>query len=226
MKNNTTHKLLICIAPQNQGEKLYSIANENGASGGTLMLGRGTAQNAILQLLGLGDTSKDLVFIVSKTEEVELIAQAIHNAESTKRSHFGVLLSVGVNNFFRAGESFLDIDRKDLAMERESGVQLIQVIVNKGYADDVMAAARKAGATGGTIINARGTAKSDDAEFFGIQLVPEKEILLTIVEGDKADDVYKAICELPCLAEKGSGIAFRIPGSNFDILGKPTGDAK
>ena len=60
---------------------------------------------------------------------------------------------------------------------------LISVILNKGYADDAMAAARKAGAGGGTVINARGTAREDDAKFFGMHIVPEKEMLM--ISADK-----------------------------------------
>jgi hypothetical protein len=47
-------------------------------------------------------------------------------------------------------------------MKAENNYQMINVIVNKGYAEDAMSAARKAGAGGGTIIGARGTAKEDD----------------------------------------------------------------
>ena len=40
--------------------------------------------------------------------------------------------------------------------ERKSAYALIVTIVNRGYADDVMDAARNAGARGGTIMYARG----------------------------------------------------------------------
>ena len=69
--------------------------------------------------------------------------------------------------------------------------EMINVIVNKGYAEDAMAAARKAGAGGGTIINARGTAKECDAKFLGIEIVPEKEMLLILVPKDKKDEIIK-----------------------------------
>ncbi len=102
--------------------------------------------------------------------------------------------------------------------------KLISVILNKGYADDAMAAARKAGAGGGTIIHARGTAREEDVSFLGIPLVPEKEMLLILVEQDKSDAVFNAICSLPCLAEPGSGIAYSMDVDNFTGLGKNTSD--
>ena len=70
-------------------------------------------------------------------------------------------------------------------MSAENNYQMINVIVNKGYAEDAMAAARKAGAGGGTIIGARGTAKEGDAAFFGMKIVPEKEMLMILVPAEK-----------------------------------------
>ena len=42
---------------------------------------------------------------------------------------------------------------------------LILTVVNRGYADEVMKAAKKAGAFGGTVLNARGTGTNELQEF-------------------------------------------------------------
>ena len=97
---------------------------------------------------------------------------------------------------------------------------LITFIVNKGYADDAMIAARKAGATGGTVLNARGTGNEEDVEFFGIPLVPEKEILLIIVAADKAEAILREVQDVPCFSEPGAGIAYCMDVEDFIILGK------
>lgn len=97
--------------------------------------------------------------------------------------------------------------------------ELVGIVVNKGYAEDAMAAARKAGALGGTIVPARGTARPDDETFFGVKLVPEKELLLILADAALADAVLDAVRALPCFAEKGSGVAFRVPVRDFSALG-------
>ena len=102
----------------------------------------------------------------------------------------------------------------------ETTHELITVILNRGYADDAMAAARKAGAGGGTVINARGTAREDDEKFFGVHIVPEKEMLLIVVGKEKKDTVLEAIRTLPCLKEPGSGITFSQSADSFTILGR------
>ena len=97
---------------------------------------------------------------------------------------------------------------------------LITIILNKGFADDVMAAAREAGAGGGTVLHGRGTARPEDATFFGITLVPEKEILLIVSEKEKTAAIFDAMAKLPCLMQPGSGIAFSIEADGFVNLGK------
>ena len=98
--------------------------------------------------------------------------------------------------------------------------EAINIIVNKGYAEDAMAAARKAGAGGGTIIGARGTAKEGDATFFGVEIVPEKEMLMILVPHDKKDDVVQAVSSLACFEKAGSGIIFSNHAESFSLLGK------
>ena len=61
--------------------------------------------------------------------------------------------------------------------------ELVVAIVNHGFEDEVMTAARAAGARGGTVFNARGTANSDDeVKFLGITLHPNKEIIFILTE--------------------------------------------
>ncbi len=101
---------------------------------------------------------------------------------------------------------------------------LITCIVNHGLADEVMAAARSAGATGGTILSARGTSTEEDAKFFGYTLVPEKEMLLILVGAALTGTVLEAIRALPILSEPGVGIAFSCDVERFVIFGKPNGN--
>ena len=97
--------------------------------------------------------------------------------------------------------------------------ELISVIVNNGGADQVMDAAREAGATGGTVIHARGTARPEDAPFFGITIVPEKELVLILCPaGDTARIMERITAEFSS-AERGAGIIFRMPVSSFETLG-------
>ena len=183
-----SYKLLIGIVPHDSGELITDAAKSAGAGGGTIAMGRGTASNGVLQLLGLGDTSKDIVYIIIKNSIKQAVYDAIIKA-SEKKAHFGVMFTLNTPGFIRSGhlDEALDLEssttesKGEETMSTENNYQMINVIVNKGYAEDAMAAARKAGAGGGTIIGARGTAKEGDAAFFGMKIVPEKEMLMILV---------------------------------------------
>ena len=222
------YKLLISIVPHNSGELICNAAKSAGAGGGTIAMGRGTASNGVLQLLGLGDTSKDIVYIIVKNSLKAAVYDAIITA-SEKKAHFGLMFTLNTPDFIRAGhlnekseestESDNSAPKGEEAMS-DKNYQMINVIVNKGYAEDAMEAARKAGAGGGTIMGARGTAKEGDAAFFGMKIVPEKEMLMILVPAEKKNDIVAAITALPCFAEAGSGIVFCNEAQDFTVLGK------
>lgn len=95
--------------------------------------------------------------------------------------------------------------------------EVIFVIVNSGYADEVMDVAREKGVRGGTVINARGVVKEDAAAFFGITLHADKEILMMVVEKAIRDNVLNAIYQAMDMSKKSKGIAFSLPVS--DVAG-------
>ena len=90
--------------------------------------------------------------------------------------------------------------------------QVIFTIVEKGFAEEAMAAARKAGAGGGTIINAKGTFK-DTEKFYGVELHPEKEMLMIVVPTQKRNEIMAAIAGKCGLATNGKGVSFSLPVS-------------
>ena len=73
--------------------------------------------------------------------------------------------------------------------------ELIICIVNNGFSDTVMEAAKEAGARGGTVLNARGTANKEAEAFFHIA-------------------VLHSLYEKAGLNTMGQGIAFALPVDN------------
>ncbi len=89
--------------------------------------------------------------------------------------------------------------------------EAIFCIVNSGYSDAVMDAAKRVGARGGTIINARGTAGKEAETFFHITIQPEKEIVMILVPSNIKKDVLHALYKEVGLDSAGQGIAFSMP---------------
>ncbi|MCR4660444.1 MAG: P-II family nitrogen regulator [Clostridia bacterium] len=96
-------------------------------------------------------------------------------------------------------------------MENNIQYELIVTILNQGYAEKAMDAARKVGARGGTILTARGTATKKLEKKYNFVITPEKEILLILTDSKQRNDIMKSIIEKVGLTTKGSGITFSIP---------------
>ena len=99
--------------------------------------------------------------------------------------------------------------------------EVIFCIVNSGFSDLVMDAARKLGARGGTVIHARGTANLEAEKLFGITVQPEKEIVMILVPHEIKDDILHALYKEAGLESEGQGIAFSLPVNAVVGLSKP-----
>lgn len=87
---------------------------------------------------------------------------------------------------------------------------LIITIVNKGHSADVINAAKEARAEGGTVISGRGSGIHEVAKLFGFLMEPEKEIVLSLVDASKTEQVLQTISDKVGINKPGKGIAFVI----------------
>lgn len=95
--------------------------------------------------------------------------------------------------------------------------ELIIAIINRGFSEIVMDSARAKGATGGTILNARGTVVDEAQTIMGISIQPEKEVILILAKKEKRNDIMSAICQSAGLNTMGKGIIFSMLVE--DVLG-------
>lgn len=98
-----------------------------------------------------------------------------------------------------------------------SNHELIMCVVNAGFSDTVMEAAKDAGARGGTILSGRGTANKAAESFFHIAIQPEKEVVMILVDKKIKDAVLHALYQKAGLGTMGQGIAFTLPVE--DVVG-------
>jgi nitrogen regulatory protein PII len=106
-------------------------------------------------------------------------------------------------------------ENKGVSMENNAITHdLIVAAVNHGYSDELMNTAREAGASGGTVINARGQAHEGAVKFFGIPVQAEKELILILTSREKKVPLMKAICEAHGINSSAQGIIFSLPVDN------------
>ena len=102
--------------------------------------------------------------------------------------------------------------------------ECILCIVNTGFSEAAMDAAKQFGAKGGTVIHGRGTVTKEAEKFFNITIQPEKEIVMILVTSDIKDAILHGLYNAVGTNTAAQGIAFSLPVE--DVVGIGSGKKK
>ena len=89
--------------------------------------------------------------------------------------------------------------------------KLIMAFVKPSITDNVVDAMKKAGATGATIIPARGTGIHEAKSFFGLSIEDQTDIIVFLVEDHVVENLLEVIQLAGKFNEPGTGIALVMP---------------
>jgi nitrogen regulatory protein PII len=89
--------------------------------------------------------------------------------------------------------------------------KIIMAFVKPHITVHIVDAAKETGATGATIIPARGTGIHEAKSFFGLSIVNQTDIIVFLVEAHIVDELLEAIYTAGKFDEPGTGIAFVVP---------------
>ena len=96
-------------------------------------------------------------------------------------------------------------------MYLKTDLSLVVTVVASGFSNQVMEAAKTAGAEGATIFNARGNGIHETDSILGVSIQPEKEVILIVVRKNIRKKVMREICKNSGLNEEGKGLVFSLP---------------
>lgn len=216
--------MLMTITRSDDSNEFISFFRKHDTACEYTQYGIGTARPDVLDLLGLERSKKAIhVSVVTHNKLYELLP-ALVNEMKLDYPDRGIALSVPLAAVIsRSTLSYLSGGRQDDEMtvindgKEKPEMELIIAICNRGYADEVMEAAREGGARGGTIVNAKGTAAENERKFYGMQIAEEKEMLYIVSSGKKRNDIMKAVTEKAGPATRAHAITFSLPVS--DVAG-------
>lgn len=162
---------------------------------------QGTASGEIIDMLGLGSGNLEktiLLSLVSKSlarEMMDTLSRKLYLGTPNTGIAFTVPINGGVSRLMRLLGSLEDTDAT--AEERMNlhtmEYSMIMALVNQGYSEEIMAAAKPAGATGGTVFHSRRVGSENATKLWGITIQPEREVVLIVCEKSKKADIMKAI---------------------------------
>lgn len=189
-------------------------------------IGKGTASSELLDLLGIGASEKAIITCLEQEVGVPVLMKEVrkklHNYGPGAGIAFTIPLSAINDPVLLVFKQSIHNNEKIAAAKSGQGVNmtekissdLIVCIVNQGNSGELMNTARAAGATGGTVLHARGSAHEGAVKFFGISLQDEKEMILILSNREKKTAIMQAICEAHGLNSEARGIVFSLPVDN------------
>ena len=208
--------LVITMMDRDRRESMEAIFKSVGLPMSLTMLGRGTATMEHLSLNGLKATEKAVLSTVADSDKTRQLMLAAKVKMFIDIPGNGIMLTVPLKSV--AGGKTLAYLTNDCKTggtpHMEFKHELIVVILNEGYADFVMDAARAAGAGGGTVLHAKGTGSRRGEKFFGVSLADEKDMVYIIAHADEKAAIMRAIHENAGPGTKAGAICFTLPISS------------
>ena len=217
--------LMITITDRIRGGEFASWFQAQGASLILGALGRGTATTEVLDYLGLEATEK-VVLLLAAPRSSRLVRKAARELWLDVPGR-GILMTVPIASVggARARDELLQWQAEEDDMEKEITHELIVVITNRGCTDQVMDAARSAGAAGGTTIQAKGTGTKLARKFLGVSLAAEKEMVFILTRIQDRTPIMKAVMAQAGMQTKAQSVAFSMPVTDLAGLRQLEEDA-
>ena len=228
--------LVTAVTDRHRTERVIRIFKENNVFTTDVALGSGTASSEVLEYLYLTPSEKSVVFGIITDSGVNQLFRDFKNKMYIEVPGNGIVVSIPLNSvggrrsleYILDGQTLGSGDRmSSIFAEREKRMavntdfELLFVIANEGYTDLIMDAARSAGASGGTVIKAKGTGAEYTEKFFGFSIASEKEIHFIVVPTQGRNNIMKAIMEKAGLDSKAQSIVFSLPVSHAIGLWQP-----
>ncbi|MDR1363923.1 MAG: hypothetical protein LBJ35_07760 [Spirochaetaceae bacterium] len=219
-------KLAVFIVDWSKLKTISTIFNQSNLRYHFVCKGTGTASSEILDILGIGATHKAVILCLEQDMMAPLLMSEVGRKLGLNHPGTGIGFSIPLSAI---NDTILKLVAKDAeaavnAEKYEAGkdekqmdkkFDLIISILNQGYSDEFMTAARGAGAGGGTVINARGLLKSGPSKIFGISVQDEKEIIMILTTREKKAPIMEAVCKSHGQNSKAGGIIFSVPADNI-----------
>jgi len=182
------------------------------------LLGHGTAVQSMLDLLGIESTEKRVIMTVANPEKTRKFIKEMRRQVYIGIPGHGIIMAVPIKSV-GGGKTLAYLNNGEqqparYTPELSNRYELIVIVANEGRTDQVMNAARAAGATGGTVLHAKGTGSKRGEKFFGVSLADEKDMVYIIAYADEKAAIMRAINENAGPGTKAGAICFSLPVSS------------
>lgn len=234
MEKNPPLRVLLLISTQKLADKAEAMFRQANAPVLYRFHAAGTASSEMMDILGLGSIEKGVLAAIAPKPFADKALQRLHSKLGLGAPGSGVAFTLPLNGVNAILLKMLQPitgepvpPRKDEALMPNAKHMLIAAVVNQGYSEKVMDAARAAGARGGSVLHSRHIfdGKSEEAiSFWGFNVQEEKEIILIISGVENKRDIMEAISSRCGIRSEAQGLVISLPIDAAMGLGELEGD--
>jgi len=208
--------LMTTIISRNMTRKFASFYEGSGLPVSFITLGEGTASSEILDYFGLDGSEKSVMFHVVTDTKWKEVKRNLRLKMNIDIPGIGIVFMIPLSsiggskalNYLTCQQDYVKGEESEL---KDTKYELLVTIANQGYTEQIMDAARKVHAAGGTVIHAKGTGAHLAQKFMGVTLVPEKEMVFIVVRKDQKNAIMRAIMDEAGTGTKAGAIVFSLP---------------
>ena len=220
-EKNTPFRVLMLITSPKLADKAAKLYREGSVPIHYRLNGKGTATSEMLDFLGIGSSDKGILISIMPKNFTDKMLSKLHTELRFGIPGNGIGFTLplsGASNHIlkmlkRQSEDIVDAPtrKEDRIMSEEMKNVLIAVVANRGYSEEVMNAARAAGARGGTILHSRRMGNEQAMSFWGLSLQEEKEMILIVANNETKMPIMQAISEKCGVRSDAQGIVLSMP---------------
>ena len=217
MANDSRMVMLLAIIRRGMGAQYLKAIQQDDVVLHFQCVGKGTAPSEVMHILGLGNSEKDIVISFATQKTAQRIGSTLNTNLGASHSYQGLFMIISTNAFSRISAEIVKRNSNDNikgggdSMESEFKYSLILIAVNRGYTHAVMQTAKKAGATGGTIIKARLAEAQIVEAFANTQLEEEKEIVAILAADSIRNQILEDVNSEFGLKSEAQGVVLSVP---------------
>jgi hypothetical protein len=217
-------KLLGIIVDRAWTQKVADILREEQVRFNFITLGEGTAGSDIMALLGLNSVDKSLICSLMPDFESTRVMRLISERINLAKPGMGIAFISPLSGVSQAAHQLIGRafesrgDEEKVSEKKAAKYDMIIAVVNQGHTNELMAAAKSAGARGGTVLHGRKCDVGDDSKFFGISPQMEKDIVAILAKHEMKNDIMIALTQACGMNTEAQGVILSIPVDDIEGL--------
>lgn len=214
-------RALVLISSPKLAEKAGALFAQNRLAIHYQLRGQGTASSEMMDVLGLGNVAKSITLALMPAPAAAEMLARLETDLKLRGPNTGVAFTTAVDGVSVSAMRLMDetlrkewqtgMEQEAKKVTNESEYRMIVAVVNQGFSEAVMDAARRVGAKGGTVVHSRQTGGEEAMRLMGITFQEEKEMVLILTKAEDKLSLMRAISESCGMHSEARGVVFSCP---------------